>query len=113
MVWKILRPHYWILDRKVRTTNRYLVVALILLLAFGGQWVFDNLIRDSLALLNSEQAVTAIASSLPSSLIWLLSMCGSPPAATVPASCYAGASRVSQTRQDRGRIRNIPLGAIS
>ena len=37
MVWKILRPHYWILDRKVRTTNRTVVIALILLLGFGGQ----------------------------------------------------------------------------
>jgi len=72
MVWKILRPHYWILDRKVRNTNRYLVVAMIVLLAFGGQWVFDNLLRDSFALLSSEQAVTAIASSLPFALSLLL-----------------------------------------
>ena len=72
MVWRILRPHYWILDRKVRTTNRYVVLALIVLLGFGGQWVFDNLIRDSFAILGSEQAVTAIASSLPFALSLLL-----------------------------------------
>jgi hypothetical protein len=72
MVWKILRPHYWILDRKVRTTNRAVVVALILLLAFGGQWVYNNLIRDNLALLDSEQAVTVVASFLPFGLFLLL-----------------------------------------
>jgi hypothetical protein len=72
MVWKILRPHYWILDRKVRKTNRAVVVALILLLGYGGQWIYNNLIRDSLALLNSEQAVTALASSLPFGLSLLL-----------------------------------------
>jgi hypothetical protein len=72
MVWKVLRPHYWILDRKVRTTNRAVVVALILLLGFGGQWVYDNLIRHNLALLNSEQAVTIVASSLPYGLSLLL-----------------------------------------
>ena len=72
MIWKILRPHYWILDRKVRNTNRYLVLALVVLLGFGGQWVFDNLIRDSFALLSSEQAVIAIASSLPFALSLLL-----------------------------------------
>jgi hypothetical protein len=72
MVWKILRPHYWILDRRVRTTNRVIVIALILLLLLGGQWAYDNLIRDNLALLNSEQAVTAIASSLPLGFFFLL-----------------------------------------
>ncbi len=72
MVWKILRPHYWILDRKVRNTNRYVMLALVVLLGFGGQWVFDNLIHDSFALLSSEQAVTAIASSLPFALSLLL-----------------------------------------
>ena len=65
MVWKILRPHYWALDRRIRSANRFVVIALLLLLGVGGQWVYDNLIRDNLALLNSEQAVTAIASFLP------------------------------------------------
>jgi hypothetical protein len=72
MVWKILRPHYWTLDRKVRETNPAVVVVLILLLGYGGQWLYNNLIRDSLSLLNSEQAATAIASSLPFGLSLLL-----------------------------------------
>ena len=71
MIWKILRPNYWILDRWVRK-NRTVVLALMLLLPLGGQWVYDNLIRDNLALLSSEQAVTAIASSLPTGLFFLL-----------------------------------------
>ena len=72
MVWKVLRPHYWILDRRVRTTNRLLVLALVLILGFGGQWIYNNLVRDNLALLNSEQAVTIVASSLPYGLFLLL-----------------------------------------
>ena len=72
MVWKILRPNYWILDRKVRTANRLVVVVLFLLLGFGGQWIYVNLIRDNLALLNSEQAVTAIASFFPLGLFFVL-----------------------------------------
>ncbi|NIM94930.1 MAG: hypothetical protein GTO18_14610 [Anaerolineales bacterium] len=65
MVWKILRPHYWSLDRKVRTTNRFILFGLFMLVCFGGQWVYDNMIHDYLALLNSEQAVNAIALALP------------------------------------------------
>jgi hypothetical protein len=48
------------------------VIALILLLGFGGQWVYNSLIRDNLALLNSEQAVTVVASFLPFGLFLLL-----------------------------------------
>lgn len=72
MFWKIVRPQYWILDRRVRSTNRVVVIALILLLLFGGQWIYDNLISDNLALLNSDQAVTVIASSLPLGLFVIL-----------------------------------------
>jgi len=71
MVWKVLRPHYWMLDRRVRA-SRGIVMALALLLGFGGPWVYDNLIRDNLALLGSEQAIVAIASSLPWGLFLLL-----------------------------------------
>jgi hypothetical protein len=60
------------LDRQVRNTNRFAVIALILLLMFGGQWFYDNLIRDNLALLRSDQAVTVIASYLPQGLFFIL-----------------------------------------
>ena len=72
MVLKILRPQYWILDRQVRNTNRLVVVALILLPIIGGQWLYDNLIRDNLALLRSDHVVTAIASYLPLVLFFFL-----------------------------------------
>jgi hypothetical protein len=72
MVLKILRPQYWILDRQVRNTNRLVVFALILLPMFGGQWLYNNLIRDNLPLLNSEQAVVVIASYLPQGLFFIL-----------------------------------------
>jgi hypothetical protein len=72
MILKILRPQYWILDRQVRNTNRLVVIALIMLPMFGGQWLYNNLIRDNLALLRSDQAVTVIASYLPLCLFFFL-----------------------------------------
>jgi hypothetical protein len=72
MVWKVLRPQVWLLDRKVRAVNRAVVAALFLLLGFGGQWVYTNVIRDNLALLATEEGVAFIASSLPLGLALLL-----------------------------------------
>ena len=72
MVLKIFRPQYWMLDRKVRNTNRLVVIALILVLMFGGQWLYGNLIRDNLTLLHSDQAVTAIALYLPLGLFFFV-----------------------------------------
>jgi hypothetical protein len=48
------------------------VLALITLLLFGGQWVYNNLYRDNLDLLSSDQAPTAIASALPLGLFFLV-----------------------------------------
>jgi hypothetical protein len=72
MIWKILRPQYWILDRKVRSTHRAIVIALLVLVPVGGQWIYNNLIRDNLALLGSEQAMTAVASLFPTILFAIL-----------------------------------------
>jgi hypothetical protein len=72
MLWRILRPTFWILDRKVRTTNRAIIFALILIVAFGGQWLYSNLVRDALASLGPEQAVALAASSLPLALFLFL-----------------------------------------
>jgi hypothetical protein len=72
MVLKILRPHYWILDRQFRSTNRIVIIALILILGLGGQWLYVNLIRDNLALLRTDQAVTMIAAYLPLGLFFFL-----------------------------------------
>jgi ABC-2 type transport system permease protein len=49
-----------------------IIIALLVLPIFGVQWVYDNLIVDNLAILNSDQAVTAIATFLPLGLIALL-----------------------------------------
>ncbi len=78
MVWKILRPSYWILDRKIRATNRFIVLGAIMLVLYGGQWFYDNLLADQLALLNSDLGVTLIVSLLPMgiSLLLLFAMLG-------------------------------------
>jgi hypothetical protein len=60
------------LDRRVRETNRAVIILVIIALGFGGQWVYENLIRDQLGLLNSEQATALIASSLPLGLFLIL-----------------------------------------
>jgi hypothetical protein len=71
VIYRILRPRLWILDRWVRT-HRAAVLGLILVLGLGGQWVYSNLIRERLAWLESELALTAIASWLPMGLFLLL-----------------------------------------
>jgi len=78
MIWKILRPHFWILNRRLRAMNSVVLVASILVIGFVGWWIYDNLISDSLELLNTDEAVTAIASFLPMGLffIFLFAMLG-------------------------------------
>ncbi|MDH5508237.1 MAG: hypothetical protein OEZ02_13525 [Anaerolineae bacterium] len=72
MFWKIIRPQIWVFDRKLRDTNRFIIVGTILVVLYGGQWLYNNYIYDKLALLNSDQAVTLIASFLPLSLVVLV-----------------------------------------
>jgi hypothetical protein len=64
MIWKIVRPRFWILDRRVRQLPRFLIPASILLLGLGGQWVYRRFLQDKLAVLDSEQATAAFASFL-------------------------------------------------
>ncbi len=72
MIWKILRPHFWMLDRRVRQTNRALVIGLIAALAFLLQWLWTNLLRDKLHDLPPEQIVGFIAQFMPMALLLLL-----------------------------------------
>ena len=65
MIWKILRPDYWILNRRLRAMNPVVLVASILVIGFVGWLIYDNLVSDVLELLNTDEAVTVIASSLP------------------------------------------------
>ena len=53
------------LDRSVRRLNRFVVGALFLLLGLGGNWLYNSFLLPNLALLNSEEAVMAVASFLP------------------------------------------------
>jgi hypothetical protein len=71
MVWKIVRPHYWILDRKVRNSSRLIVTGMLLLLLWVVHWFYNAVLRDYVALLASEQAIAGVASALPLSLLFL------------------------------------------
>ena len=72
MVWKILRPRYWILDRKVRSTNRFIILGLIAAVALGGQWIYNNWLQPNFELLNSEQMLTLVSSFIPMGIFILL-----------------------------------------
>jgi hypothetical protein len=65
MVWKILRPYYWMLDRKVRALNKMVVVIVVTLVGIGGQWLYNTQGQDYLARLGSEEVGASIASFLP------------------------------------------------
>jgi hypothetical protein len=73
MIWKILRPHFWMLDRRVRQTNRVLIIALLAGVPFLVQWIWTNLIADQLALLTPDQLATFIASFIPMGLLLMVS----------------------------------------
>jgi hypothetical protein len=71
LVWKVLRPYYWMLDRRVRNSNRVMVIVVVLLVLWVGQWVF-NLLRENAALLESGQVAALVASYLPLMFFLLL-----------------------------------------
>jgi len=73
MIWKILRPHFWMLDRRVRQANRVLVIAVLAGVPFLLQWAWTGLIRDQLALLNAEQLPSMIAGFIPLALMIMVS----------------------------------------
>lgn len=66
MIWKIVRPQFWVLDRRIRRLPRLVIPVSILLLGLGGQWVYHRFLQDKLAVLGSEQGIAAVASFLPS-----------------------------------------------
>ncbi len=65
MIWKIVRPQVWALDRRIRQLPRLVIPVSILLLGWGGQWMYQRFLQDKLAILGSEQGTAAIASFLP------------------------------------------------
>jgi hypothetical protein len=68
MIWRIVRPQFWVLDRRVRQLPRIAIPLGVLLLGWGGQWVYNRFLQDKLAILSSEQGTAAIASFLPTLL---------------------------------------------
>jgi hypothetical protein len=66
MIWKIVRPQFWVLDRRIRRLPRLVIPVSILLLGLGGQWVYHRFLQNKLAVLGSEQGIAAVASFLPS-----------------------------------------------
>lgn len=72
MLWKILRPRYWILDRRIRAMKPAVVIGILLILGYGGQFAYNNFIIPFLNTLASEQAISAVASALPIGLTFFL-----------------------------------------
>ncbi len=54
MMWQILKPHYLMLDRKLRAVNRYVIILVLAVLLFVGEWLYKLLLGGSLAALTSD-----------------------------------------------------------
>jgi hypothetical protein len=65
VIWRIVRPQFWVLDRRIRQLPRFVIPVSVLLLGLGGQWVYTRFLQDKLAILGTEQGIAAIASFLP------------------------------------------------
>lgn len=72
MIWKILRPKFWILDRAVRQTDNFLITGVLFLILWGGQYVYNAYIVTLLPMLASEEALNAMATILPMGLFIFL-----------------------------------------
>jgi hypothetical protein len=60
------------LARKVRATNAIVIIAPMLFLLWGADWFYDNVISQVLVLLNTEQSMAVVATSLPAGLFFIL-----------------------------------------
>jgi hypothetical protein len=72
MLWKLLRPQFWILQRRIRNVNRILVLLLILILALGGSWSYKNLLPSIASLFHFDQGEVILAAYIPFALIFFL-----------------------------------------
>jgi hypothetical protein len=59
--WKVVRPYYWMLDRRVRSMNRLVVIGAVVALSLAGQWLYHAL-HGRRALPTGDQADTFVAS---------------------------------------------------
>ena len=60
--WKVVRPTYWMLDRRVRAIDRRIVIGAVIVLALAGQWLYRAL-QDRATLLGGDRgdAIAALA----------------------------------------------------
>ena len=71
IAWKILRPRFWVLDRRLRRLSaraRVVVVGLLLLLGAGGGWGYGKLV----ATLSTEKGAAMSSAMMPMVLLMLL-----------------------------------------
>ncbi|MEZ4592083.1 MAG: hypothetical protein R3D55_13220 [Chloroflexota bacterium] len=68
MLWKILRPYFWMADRQVRATRPVFIVGPVLLLVWGGEWLYRQVAGELLGLFATEAMATAVATFLPTGL---------------------------------------------
>jgi hypothetical protein len=60
--WKVIRPTYWMLDRRVRATDRRIVIGAVIVLGLGGQWLVGVLQgQESLLAGDRGDAIAALA----------------------------------------------------
>ena len=72
MFWKLVRPQFWLLDRRVRTLPRWVVPVAIMALILGGQWVYNHWLQEQLAVLATAEGASLVVTSLPSLVFVLL-----------------------------------------
>ncbi len=72
MLWNILRPHFWMIDRQVRATRPVFIVGPVLLLVWGGEWLYRQVVHELLGLFATEAMATAVATFLPTGLFIIL-----------------------------------------
>lgn len=74
MMWQVIKPHYWMLDRKIRSINRILVVLSIALLVRVIEWLYNHVLRDQLDHLSSDSGLagTLLVGLVGAVLIMLL-----------------------------------------
>ncbi len=72
MFWRIVRPRFWIADRQVRRLDKRVLLLGVLLLGFGGQWVYDRLAPYLVDLATTTDAPLLVANMLLSGIYLFL-----------------------------------------
>lgn len=60
MMWQVIKPHYWMLDRRIRSTNRIWIVLSITLLVLGSEWLYNHVLQDQLSHLGADSVLAGI-----------------------------------------------------